>query len=322
MHFDYKQFERKGLEIVALYYVDEENDDKKEIYILPGHGMNLCKYRTNDLRIIKFEPDEIRESFYGTPLLYPTPNRVYEGKLTYNGKEYPQIKDGKLITIHGLLHNEPFIGIEFSKTEDSISISAYVDFDEGNHLFEAFPFKHRLSIKYTLDKSGVRFDYEIENREIDQRIPFGIALHPYFSKIDGEDETLIKAPFEYTYKTTESLIPTGELLKVNKETDLSDYVAVGTLDLDTVFTGNRNNEPAVIRYTKTGVQVTLKSSADFTHMVIYTPKGKNYFCLENQTCATNAHNLYDQGMAEVSGLKFVEPKSKFRGFVQFLTEKI
>ncbi|HEY5584618.1 MAG TPA: aldose 1-epimerase [Ruminiclostridium sp.] len=322
MHFDYKQFERKGLEIVALYYVDEENDDKKEIYISPGHGMNLCKYRANDLRIIKFDPDKIRESFYGTPLLYPTPNRVYEGKFNYNGKEYPQIKNGEVITIHGLLYNEPFNGMEITKTEDSISVSAYVDFSEKNHLFEAFPFEHRLSVKYTLDKSGVRFDYEIENREMDQSIPFGIALHPYFSKIDGEDETLIKAPFEYVYKTTESLIPTGELLKVNRETDLSDYVSVGTLNLDTVFTGNTNNEPAVIKYSKTGLQVTLKSSNDFTNMVIYTPKGKNYFCLENQTCATNAHNLYDQGMEEISGLKFVDPNSKFGGFVQFVTEKI
>ena len=322
MHFDYKQFERKGLEIISLYYIDDENDDKKEIWVLPGHGMNLCKYKANDLRIIEFDPDEIRESFYGTPLLYPTPNRVFEGKFNYNGKVYPQIKNGKLITIHGLLHNEPFNGVKISKTENSISVSAYVDFAEKNHLYEAFPFKHRLNVKYTLDKSGVRFDYEIENREQEQSLPFGIALHPYFSKIDGEDETVIRAPYEYVYQTTESLLPTGELLAVNGETNLSDYVAVGTLNLDTVFTGNKNNEPATIKYSKSGVKITLKSSDDFSHIVIYTPKGKPFFCMENQTCATNAHNLYNQGMEDISGLKFVEPNSKFGGFVEFVTERI
>ncbi|MHB8062412.1 MAG: aldose epimerase family protein, partial [Ruminiclostridium sp.] len=256
MHFDYKQFERKGLRIISLYYIDEENNDKKEIWVVPGHGMNLCKYKANNLRIIEFDPDEIRENFYGTPLLYPTPNRVYEGKFKYNGKEYPQIKNGKLITMHGLLHNEAFNGVKISKTENSISVSAYIDFAEKNHLYEAFPFEHRLNVKYTLDKSGVRFDYEIENREQEQSLPFGIALHPYFSKIDGENETVIRAPYKYAYKTTESLIPTGELLAVKGDTDLSDYVAVGNLNLDTVFTGNKKNDPATIKYSKSGVKIT------------------------------------------------------------------
>jgi len=322
MHFDYKQFERKGLQIISLYYRDDENDDKKEIWIVPGHGMNLCMYKVNNLTIIEFDPHEIRESFYGTPLLYPTPNRVHEGKFKYNGEEYLQIKNGKLITIHGLLYNESFNGVKISKTDNSISVSAYVNFAEKNHLYKAFPFKHRLNVKYTLDKSGVRFDYEIENSEQELSIPFGIALHPSFSKIDGEEETVIRAPYEYSYETTESLIPTGELLAVNGETNLSEYVAVGTLDLNTVFTGNKNNEYAAIKYSKSGIKLTLKSSDDFSHVVIYTPKGKRFFCIENQTCATNAHNLYSQGMEEVSGLKFVEPNSKFGGFVEFVTEKI
>lgn len=322
MHLDYKKFVRKGIEIISLYYIDEENADKKEIWISPGHGMNLCRYKANDLRIIESDYDEIR-NFYGTPLIYPTPNRVFEGKFKCNGKKYPQIKNGELVTtIHGLLHNEPFNGVEISKTENSISVSAHVDFVEKNHLYEVFPFKHRLNVKYTLDKSGVRFDYEIENREQEQSIPFGIALHPYFSKIDGEDETVIKAPYEYAYKVTESLLPTGELLAVNEENNLSDYVAVGALDLNTVFTGNKNNEPATIKYSKSGLKITLNSSDDFSHIAIYTPKGKRFFCMENQTCATNAHNLYNQGMENIPGLKFVEPNSRFGGFVEFTTEKI
>lgn len=322
MHFDYKQFERKGLEVISLYYIDEENNDKKEIWVLPGHGMNLCKYKVNGISIIEFDADGVRENFYGTPLLYPTPNRVLDGKFNYNGKEYLQMKNGKLVTLHGLLHNEPFQGVKISKTVDSISVSAYVDFEEKKHLFEAFPFKHRLNVKYTLDKSGVRFDYDIENRETDQSIPFGIAIHPNFMRIDGDDQTVIKAPFEYTYKTTEDLIPTGELLTVEGGTDLTDYVAVGTLDLDTVFTGNKNNEAATFKYSKSGLKITLESSDDFSHIVIYTPKGKHFFCMENQTCATNAHNLHDQGKVDISGLKFVEPQSKFEGYVQIITEKI
>lgn len=321
MHFDYKQFERKGLEIISLYYVDEVSNDKKEIWVIPSHGMNLCKYKVNEHTLIEFNADELRENFYGTPLLYPTPNRVFQGKFTYNGKEYPQIKNGNLITIHGLLHNEPFKGVQISKTENSISVASYVDFNKKYHLYDVFPFDHRLTVRYTLDKSGVRFEYEIENRELERCLPYGIAIHPYFAKIDGEDSTLLKAPFGKTYETTPTLIPTGKLLDLNEATDLSEFKAVGTLELDTVYTEN-NAQPAVIKYEKTGIQITLEASSDFSHLVVYTPKGKRYFCVENQSCATNAHNLYNQGLQAVSGLKFVEPASKTAGFVHFKTVKL
>ena len=321
MHFDYKQFSKKGFEIISLYCFDEETGDKKEIWVLPGHGMNLCKYKVNGTSIIEFNPDEIRESFYGTPLLYPTPNRVFKGKFNYNGKEYSQIKNGKTIKIHGLLHDEPFNSVKITNQNDRISVSGDVDFAKKEYLYSAFPFKHKLNVKYTLDKSGVRFDYEIENEEHEKKVPYGIALHPYFAKIDGEEETSIKVPFEYAYETTEDLLPTGELFHVSGDTDLSDFVPVGELNLDTVYTG-KNDEYANIKYSKSGIKITLESSDDFSHMVVYTPKGKRFFCMENQTCATNAHNLYDQGMEKISGLKFVEPDSKVTGFVKFMTENI
>ncbi len=314
MHFDYKQFERKGFDIISLYYIDQANDEKKEIWVLPGHGMNLCKYTVNNLRIIEFDSDKIREGFYGTPLFYPTTNRIFN--------EYPQVKEENLVTIHELLHNEPFKGIEISKTEGSISVCAYIDFVEKNHLFEAFPFRHRLNVKYTLDKSGVRFDYEIVNKEPEQRIPFAIGLNTYFSKIDGEDKTFIKAPFELPCKRSEELTPTDELPAINEEFNLANYVAIGSLDSEIVFAGNKNNEPANIIYSKSGLKITLRSSEDFSNMVIYTQKGKPFFCMENHSCASDAHNLCNQGMEDISGLKFVEANSTFRGFMHFVTEKI
>lgn len=322
MHFDYKTFKKKGLRIVSLYYLDEDTRDKKEIWVIPGYGMNLCMYKSDSLKIIDFNADELRKGYYGTPLLYPTPNRVYQGKFTYNGRTYPQIKNGKLVTSHGLLHHEPFQGVKIDKEEDRISVSAYLDFNKENHLFQAFPFDHRLNIKYTLDKTGVRFDYEITSREEEQRIPYGIAIHPCFSKIDGEYKTVIKVPYRSTYETTEDQIPTGKLLAVRGETDISDYAAVGNLNLNHVFTGNTGSEPACIKYLKSGIKIRLECSEDFSNMVVYTPKGRSFFCMENQTCATNAHNLHEQGMEEVSGLKFVEPGSSINGFVRIATEKL
>jgi galactose mutarotase-like enzyme len=37
-----------------------------------------------------------------------------------------------------------------------------------------------------------------------------------------------------------------------------------------------------------GLAIDLEASRDFTHLVLYTPRGEKYFCLENQTCSTAA----------------------------------
>jgi aldose 1-epimerase len=51
--------------------------------------------------------------------------------------------------------------------------------------------------------------------------------------------------------------------------------------------------------------------------VLYTPRGERYFCLENQTCSTDAHNLFDRGFEGESGLKSVAPDGVHDGSVSY-----
>lgn len=55
------------------------------------------------------------------------------------------------------------------------------------------------------------------------------------------------------------------------------------------------NEPVIdgefeIEYKTLGIKVVLKASEEFSNIVLYTPRGKEYFCIENQTCSTDAKN--------------------------------
>jgi aldose 1-epimerase len=57
---------------------------------------------------------------------------------------------------------------------------------------------------------------------------------------------------------------------------------------------------------------------DFTHLVHYTPRGERFFCLENQTCSTDVHNLHAKGFTEAAGLKTVAPRAVHRGAVRYV----
>jgi aldose 1-epimerase len=306
-----------------LGYTDESNSNNNlEAWIAPSRGSNLCRFSVGGQAIIDFEPQLLNVSGdTGTLVLYPTPNRVRDGTFRYQGRDYPQIKRANKIMEHGMVRDE---GWNFGKAqlkEDSISLLTWINFDRSSPLFEAFPFAHRLELEFCLMRDGIRISYTIQNMD-DQDIPFGFGLHPYFMKVSGENGTFVRLPARYVMESTPDLLPTGKLLKVDQTPfDLKREVKIGALDLDHVFTGVPDGEFASIHFSSLTLRVILEATNDFSHIVLYSPAGQGYFCLENQTCSTDAHNLYDRGYQSESGLKLVKAGQIHTGHVKYSIRK-
>jgi aldose 1-epimerase len=94
------------------------------------------------------------------------------------------------------------------------------------------------------------------------------------------------------------------------------------LALDDVFWGMTPDAPPGYRSEDAGIRVDLPASEHFTHMVIYTPKGQPFFCMENQTCSTDAHNLHAKGLIRESHLLVVDPGQSMTGRVQFRPSRL
>jgi aldose 1-epimerase len=289
-----------------------------QAWILPSHGSNLCRLSLDGRKIIDFDPSLLASDFTGTPVLYPTPNRVRNGVFRYQGRSYPQHLRGAAIHEHGLVHSEVWKYAEPAVQQDSTILRTWIDFDEASDGFQAFPFLHRLSLEFCLSETGVKVTYGIENKS-DQVLPFGFGLHPYFMKLGGDLETYVQLPARSVMDYTSDLLPTGRLVPVEGTIyDLRQRIAIGELDLDHVFTNIETGKFAQVFYPGMGLGVNLVTTEDFSHMVLYSPRGAPFFCLENQTCSTDAHNLYDRGFAAESGLKFVQPGKVHSGSVSYL----
>jgi aldose 1-epimerase len=301
-----------GLEAVVLSH------GGLEAWIVPSHGSNLARFTVGDRAVIDFDPGLLSKHDYtGTPVLYPTPNRVRGGVFRWKGRDYRQLKRGELVVEHGLAHGEPWQCGEPVREESGVRLKTWLDFLPGAAVFDAFPFPHRLSLEFHLNDHGLRVAYAIHNQG-GEEIPFGFGLHPYFQKLDGEAGTFVQLPAETVMEATADLLPTGRLVEVSGTPyDLRRPAAVGSLDLDHVFTGIPAGGQARVEYRGLGLSVALEASEDFTHLVLYTPRGEGFFCLENQTCSTDAHNLFDRGFRRESGLKTVRPGEIRRGFVTY-----
>lgn len=295
-----------------------------EVRFLPEAGFN-CYYWTFLGKEILMEPVDIRVygSKYGIPLLFPTPNRVRDAHYTWKGKTYHMTKRGEEVKIHGLVMTEKW-DVTAEAFEDHAVCRGVIEIKEGDGLYEGYPFPCRLSVTYTLTKDGLRLDAKIENTGSEE-MPFGFAIHPYFSKRGDANHVYLTAPVKRVYEMDENLLPSGVITDVSGTAlDVTDGLhSVESLYLDNVFRGMTEDLCAQIVFEGEGAaKVTLRGSDCFRNLIIFTPHDRPGFCLEHQTCSTDFINLYAKGFVDESGILILQPGQEFNAYVDLKCEAL
>ncbi len=315
--------------IILLSYEDGARPARSiTVGIAPELGSNMFRLRVGEHELIYCEPALLkRMDFTGNFVLWPLPNRVRDRRYTYQGGAYsladvarPQGND---VLIHGLVFDQPWQYDRPVVGPDSVTVTTHIDITPASPHYQAYPFASRLTLTYTLTANGVTVAYGVENKGTAD-LPFGFALHPYFATLSGAADTTVSIPATQVMEADEDLLPTGRVLDVDglmySMLDLRQPVPVGALRLDHVYTGLLPGQDAVIAYPEQAMRLRLSASDDFTHMVIYTLGGDAFFCLENQTCATDAVNLYAQGRQDIAHLQQVHAGDTAEGFIRYTVE--
>ena len=181
-------YEGQGYEIIIL------SGAGHEVRILPANGFNLYDW-TYEGKEIFMEPSDITifGTKYGNPILFPTPNRVKNATYTWEGKTYTMKKRGEAVLIHGFVKDEPFTVTEIAADETSARCTATIAIRKEGDIFEGWPWNCTLTVTYILDKDGVHMDVKAVNED-ETGMPFGFAVHPYFSKRGDANRCFIKVP--------------------------------------------------------------------------------------------------------------------------------
>ncbi|MBN2290480.1 MAG: aldose 1-epimerase [Candidatus Glassbacteria bacterium] len=303
-----------GQPVIVL---ERKGDSPLAARVAPQSGANLfsLQFEGRELLYVPQSLDKLPGFRYGTPVLYPAPNRVAGGRFSFEGRTFDfGLNDGDRF-LHGLVHSVPWEYEPPVVDENGASVLVYLDFKPGGELHRLFGFDHRLSIRFTVDGLGVRFDYTVDNRD-SLTLPYGFALHPYFVYLGSREQAYLTVPAAGHMEAV-NLMPTGKVEPLEGGVyDLTGGKPLSELDLDDVYLGMKPEKPALIEYRDAGLKITLEASADFTHMVVYTQQ-PSFFCVENQTCSTDAHNLYALGLQEAAHLLTVPPGSQRTGWIMF-----
>jgi len=284
----------------AVYLLE---NNKLRIWVAPEDGMNISQIKYDDQIVVKFDKERYEKKLtYGVPILYPTPNRVKDFKFSFDGVKYDAV-------MHGFTKNQKFVVTGTNVDDKSVSIEAVMQIHKGEVLYELFPFESSLKIKIVVADNEIKYQYTVCNYD-DKKLPYGFAIHPFFNK--NNEEVKIKVNASKVMVMTEDKLPTGELIDVkDTEFQLQQEIEVDKLELDHVYTDINHHPAAEIIYNNFCIKID--TTKDFSHIVVFLPSKAPFFCIENQTCSTDAHNMYDSGFETISGLEIAEPNEEKGG---------
>jgi aldose 1-epimerase len=308
-----------GWDIVVLRYQDGRDPRRSlQARVAPSAGANLFSLQVGEQELLH-QPTtliELAEQRTGTPILFPTPNRVRDGKMVFEGRTFTFPPNNQNNYIHGFARRRPWQTGPLAADARAARAEVFLPWDERQPDFALFPIRHRLTVTFTLRRGGLRFAYRVDNLDA-SRLPFGFGLHPWFRVPAAREDVRLMVPATQRMEARD-LLPTGALIKIaGTPHDLRRPTPLSRLNLDDVYFGMRPGKPAWFELHEPGLRLQLGGSAEFTHLVVYTPPDRPFFCIENQTSSTDAHNLWNQKKKRVAHLLIVPPKKRARGHVDW-----
>ncbi len=321
-------------------YILRDHQRRAEAVLYPELGNNCVEFRTtpdpdgdskggealppvdifvatDDLESLKTHPFHS-----GQPILFPFPNRVREGKFSFEGESYfmkglleKGWDKGAGQAIHGLVADRAWT-VEFATADDlGVTVRSSLQLDAIPDIYEQYPFRCKIAVTYTLKEGVLEMLTEVTNTG-DKTLPMGFGIHPWFpvvlrpalrtpaglEAVTAEDrgKAQVQVPAASIWQL-EKLMPTGEVVSAeNTVYDLREWRALETHFFDNVFTQVEHAadgwSSSGVRDTETGLEMYIAADGTFREWVLYAPLERRVVALEPYTCTTDAVNLEPQGV--------------------------
>lgn len=250
----------------------------------------LREFTVGDVHFTETWPDEDLVPFGCGIVLSPWPNRVAKGRWTYDGKvqqlDITEVARGS--ALHGLLRNFPYRVAEVSDT--SVTLTAPIFPQHG------YPFTLETSVTYTLTADGLVVTHRATNVG-SGTAPYGIGTHPFLkiSSFPTADLQIFSSAVTYQ-AVDEVLIPTSEDPVEGTASDLRHGPTVGSLDLDTAYTGltEVDGEVRAELVAPDGTRLQMWAQPQFGWQQVFTtdvfPGAGVAVAVEPMTCGVDAFN--------------------------------
>jgi aldose 1-epimerase len=224
--------------------------------------------------------------------LVPFSNRIRAGRFTFGGRAValPRNRARERHPIHGHGWQARWRVVEAGPSEARL---------EYRHAPADWPWAYRATQRFALTPAGLTVALALTN-ESDEPMPAGLGWHPYFPRAA---RTRLTAEVRAVWLTDGETMPTT-LAPPEAHAGPSRGIAVDTTRLDNCFVGWSRR--AVIEWPEGGALLSMTAEPPLDYLVIFTPRGRRFFCAEPVSHVTDALNLAAAGHPD-TGLRVLAP---------------
>jgi aldose 1-epimerase len=272
-----------------------------------GGGITLLRHRGQDLLRPAparfFEQRDPREAA-AFPLV-PFSNRIADARFRFMGATYQLAPNfpPEPHAIHGQGWQHAWSVREASATAAVLEFAYSV---------AGTPLDYRATQRFALSDQGVTVTLEVANAGAGP-MPAGLGLHAYFVRSAG---ATLRARLGHVWQADARKLP-KERVPLPPAWDFRRAPQVATLEMDNCFDGWDGN--AAIAWPEQDLGLTITADPLFDHLVIYIPRGQDYFCVEPVSHVNDGFNLADRGVAD-TGVRVLAPGERLCGTIRFAIE--
>jgi aldose 1-epimerase len=263
-----------------------------------GGAVGKLTWRGTDL-LRPAAPEETSVRKTGSFPMVPFSGRIAYARFTHGGREYqlvPNFND-EPHSVHGdAWLNKWTIA---NKAADTATLT--YDHPAGGPGAK-WPLTYRTEQRFKVEPDRLTIDIAVTNTS-QESFPAGIGFHPYFVARPG---ATVQAGVEQVWTTDKAGVPV-ERKAIPPEWDFRKARLVDDIQVDHCFTSW--NGKARLDYPSEGFALEITGSPVFSHLVVYVPKGRGYFCVEPASHATDVvhREIPDQGF------RVLKPGEKLEG---------
>ncbi|MEM9483641.1 MAG: aldose epimerase [Cyanobacteria bacterium P01_F01_bin.116] len=246
-------------------------DGDSQVAVIPERGGIVTSWQCNGNEVFYLDAERFKDPSLsvrgGIPLLFPICGNLVDDTYTLKGETY-KLKQ------HGFGRTLPW-EVTQQSTENGASLT--ITLKSSDETRASYPFDFQLDYIYTLKGNTLEQRFRHTNLS-EQPMPFSTGTHPYFAVADKTKLAFDLPSSEYKIKGgAEVFAFNGQF---NFDQDEIDFAFINlTGQTATVKDGDSN--------------LTISYDENYSTLVFWTVKGKDFYCLEPWSGPRNAMNTGD-----------------------------
>ena len=254
-------------------YILTDEKAKSQLEVLPSRGGIATKWRIDGKEVFYLDEERFKNPEMsirgGNPIFFPICGNLVDDTYTFNDKQF-KLKQ------HGFGRNLPWeVGEEV--TVDNVSLKLHLNSNEETKA--VYPFDFQVTFTYQLHGNTLTILQEFKNQS-SEPMPFSVGFHPYFLTHDKSQLELEIPSTEFQNKGSKEIHPFNGSFDFNQD------------EIDVAFNKLSAKSSSVTDKSR-NLKITLEYDDNFSTLVFWAVKGKDFYCLEPWSAPRNAMNTQE-----------------------------